>query len=92
MLTAILGDMMVIMFCRDNPEAGSMPDAPLRWYTLEFRDLHSGKLAEVTYAGENDAVLAFAAWLAADEDRLGSLGAHLDKLNASLPMGHKFLP
>jgi hypothetical protein len=54
--------------------------------TYEFRllDIPSGETFTISYPQETDAVLAFAAWLSAD-DTLG-LTEHVVKLRAAIPV------
>jgi hypothetical protein len=86
MLTAQLGDTLAVMVTRiplNKVEAIK--------YALIFRDLPTGESEEIDFIGENDAVMAFAAWLAADEESLGSLEKYRTELRSKLNSG-LFLP
>jgi hypothetical protein len=87
LLVGYLGDLV----CTATAHQSLDKHDPLPFhYTLHFRELTSNKSAEISFIGENDMVLAFAAWLASDEESLGSITKYRTELQEKLPKG--FMP
>lgn len=62
-------------------------------FELHFRDLPTGESDCLVIEGENEAILTFAAWLAADEEHIGVLEKRLRRLHATVGQrSKKFMP
>lgn len=84
---ACIGDLVAILYAVQSLDP---KDELPRTYQLMFQDLPTGENETLVYTGENDAVLAFAAWLAADapEDVIKAC----KQLRARIKSKGKFLP
>jgi hypothetical protein len=83
--TTCVGDISVTVFRVSTLTRGS-PD-PEERYQLHFRDLSTDTRFELDADGEGDAMLLLAAWIAADEESLGSLEPQRVVLINQLPKG-----
>jgi len=87
MIFVKLSDLVVAMTSHQSVDK----DDPMMFhYTVHFRDLVTGETAEISYTGENEAIMAVAAWLVSGEKNIGMLESHLQRLQDNLPKG--FLP
>jgi hypothetical protein len=90
LLVGYLGDLVATATVHQTLDPANDSALMPYHYTLHFRDVTSGKTAEISYTTENDMVLAFAAWLVADEENIGLLEPHRTELADKLPKG--FMP
>lgn len=90
MLTGILGDIYVSLISAYDLNTDEQGARSTR-YELHFKDIPSEKSQVLVYQHENEAVLAFAAWLAADEE-LDWFGPAIDNLRAKIGSTRYFLP
>lgn len=77
-------DMLTLTSVQLPPDDGTSLEEPREVvYRLTHTDLQSGISKYTSFEGENEAVLALAAWAAADEANANWFDASMEKLNRS---------
>jgi len=82
-----LADLTIVMAC--NATLDEHDPVPIH-YTVQWRDLPTGKEHTISANGEKDALYLIAAWIICDEEDIGVLAPYRERLYHDLPKD--FLP
>jgi len=94
MIVAYIGDLIVT---QTTNQALDRDDPLLFHYTVNFRDVPTGRSVDLHADNEMEAILMVAAWLMADEENIDyKIRAAIEKLYSDLPKDskghHIFMP